>query len=210
MPDNYRGGDTCQTPGCSQPQEFHFNGFLFFSFFFFLKIKRVKSWLSLFLGLGVKESSPFPKACPYQGPSHRPSTLALEEGLRITTVFVLESGCGCGMGWVEGGAPGFSSLLATWRHTHHHHHHHHCGSTFENGKPKLQSCSGMQAGAGREGPLWSPAGTLPLIPRAGGGVRCHPVAWPHSHAPMPASFSRNLKGSQQEAIKLMSILVVLD
>ena len=44
------------------------------------------------------------------------STLALEEGLRITTVFVLESGCGCGMGWVEGGAPGFSSLLATWRH----------------------------------------------------------------------------------------------
>ena len=151
MPDNYRGGDTCQTPGCSQPQEFHFNGFLFFSFFFFfLKIKRVKSWLSLSLGLGVKESSPFPKACPYQGPSHRPSTLALEEGLRITTVFVLESGCGCGMGWVEGGAPGFSSLLATWRHTHHHHHHH-CGSTFENGKPKLQSCSGMQAGAGRGG-----------------------------------------------------------
>ena len=151
MPDNYPGGDTCQTPGCSQPQEFHFNGFLFFFFFFFLKIKRVKSWLSLSLGLGVKESSPFLKACPYQGPSHRPSTLALEEGLRITTVFVLESGCGCGMGWVEGGAPGFSSLLATWRHTHHHHHHQHCGSTFENGKPKLQSPSGTQAGAGREG-----------------------------------------------------------
>lgn len=43
-----------------------------------------------------------------------------------------------------------------------------------------------------------------------GGRQCHPVTWPHSRAPLPASFRRSLKGSQQEAIKLMRILVVLD
>lgn len=62
MPDNYPGGDTCQTPGCSQAQEFYFNGFLFF----FLKKKkereRVKAWLSLSLALGGKESNGFLKA----------------------------------------------------------------------------------------------------------------------------------------------------
>lgn len=66
MPHNYPGGDTCQTPGCSQPQELHFNGFLFF-FLKKKKIKRVKAWLSFSLGLGVKESSPFLKALSLSG-----------------------------------------------------------------------------------------------------------------------------------------------
>lgn len=64
MPDNYPGGDTCQTSGCSQPQEFHFNGFLFF----FLERERervcVKAWLSLSLALGGKECH-----CCFKAPS---------------------------------------------------------------------------------------------------------------------------------------------
>lgn len=56
------------------------------------------------------------------------------------------------------------------------------------------------------GSLWCPQWALLFIPRG----ECHPLAWPQSHALMPASFSRSLKSSQQEAIKLMSILVVLD
>lgn len=65
MPDNYPGGDTCQTLGCSQAQEFCFNGFLFF--FLKKKIKRVKTWLFLSLGLGVKESRHFLKALSLSG-----------------------------------------------------------------------------------------------------------------------------------------------
>lgn len=78
MPDNYPGGDTCQTPGCSQPQEFHFNGFLFY----FLKTerKRVKAWLSLSLVLGGKERSRFPKALSLLGTSIQ--TLRIGSGRR--------------------------------------------------------------------------------------------------------------------------------
>ena len=100
----------------------------------------------------------------------------------------------------------------TQTHTHHHKHHHHHGSTSENGKPQAAV---LFSGAWHEetgrGLLGSPPWALPLLLRAGGkGLAVSPAAWTHSCALMPASFRRSLKDSQQEAIKLMRILVVLD
>jgi hypothetical protein len=86
MPDNYLGGDLSQTPGCSWPQEFHINGFLFF----FLKEEREREikrrlWISLSLVLGCKESSLCPKYLSVlflSGPRSRPLHWVWGEQLR--------------------------------------------------------------------------------------------------------------------------------
>lgn len=99
--------------------------------------------------------------------------------------------------------------------THHHHHTTNTNTTapvLRRGKLKLMSCSG---GCARRQGDREASRVVPSVGSAthpAGSVT--PAAWTlgrtPSWAPLPASFRRSLKDSQQEAIKLMSILVVLD
>lgn len=132
----------------------------------------------------------FLKPSPDQGLRFRPSALGLgrrykaqQPCLYLSRAEVVEWG---GRGEEPQASPPQHHQSRAQGHTHHHRHHHHHhrhGSTFENRKPELLSCSGLQGMKRQEG--------FPVVPSVGSIPHAQGQGWGNSvtqllgHTPMP-------------------------